>query len=514
MTIFQIKMKPVHNKITLKHNFEWRIFALFALFTFFSFPRMNAQQTEITLDLQHTVQLANDSSLSAFRAKNMYMASYWEHRAFKANRLPSLTLYMTPLRYNRDFTRRYDSEQNIDVYRRQQSLYSYGNLAAQQNFDLTGGTFFVDTELGYLRNFGDQARSQFNSVPIRIGYRQELLGYNRFKWEKKIEPLKFERAQKELIANLEETAETASAYFFDLAMAQAEHQLAQENRRNSERLYQIGEEKHKIASIGQSELLTLKLDRVNAQNSLQNAELRLKRSMFALAAYLNIDKNTKIKLQLPDYPKEVFVRVDDALMYAKENNPQYLSSKQKIWESQQTLDRARRESMFSMGLNASVGFNQIAPTFRDVYRNPLQQDIVALSLTIPLVDWGVRKGRYNMAKNNLNITRLSAQESEIRLEEDVIMTVGDFSVQQQMIRSAEEAMELAKVAYEQTQERFIIGKADINSLTLSTNRRQEAQRNYIAALKNYWQSYFKLRKLTLFDFEKNKPIEVDFNAVQ
>ncbi len=473
-----------------------------------------AQQTEITLDLARTVQLANDSSLSAFRAKNMYMASYWEYRSFKADRLPSLTLYATPLRYNRDFTRRYDSEQNIDVYRRQQSLYSYGNLAAQQNFDFTGGTFFVDTELGYIRNFGDLTRRQFNSVPIRIGYRQELLGYNRFKWEKKIEPLKFEKAQKVLISNLEETAETASGFFFDLAMAQAEYELARENRRNSERLYQIGEEKHKIASIGQSELLTLKLDRVNAQNSLQNAELRLKRAMFALAAYLNLDKNTKITLKLPDYPKDVIVRVDEALMHAKDNNPQYLSSRQRILESQQALDRTRRESLFSAGLSASVGFNQIAPTFRDVYRNPLQQDILGLTLTVPLVDWGVRKGRYNMAKNNLNITHLSAQESENRLEEDVIMTVGDFSVQQQMIRSAEEAMELAKVAYEQTQERFIIGKADINSLTLSTNRRQEAQRNYISALRNYWQSYFKLRKLTLYDFEKNKPIEVDFNGIK
>ena len=490
-----------------------RLVFLFAVMGWFGLATVSAQQTEITLDLQRTVELANDSSLSAFRAKNMYMASYWEYRAFRADRLPSLTLYATPLRYNRDFTRRYDSEQNIDVYRRQQSLYSYGNLAAQQNFDLTGGTFFLDTELGYIRNFGDLARSQFSSVPIRLGYRQDLLGYNRFKWEKKIEPLKFEKAQKELISNLEETAETASGYFFDLAMAQAEYELAIENRRNSERLFQIGEEKHKIASIGQSELLTLKLDRVNAQNSLQNAELRLKRAMFALAAYLNLDKNTRIRIQLPDYPKDVFVSVDEALMHAKENNPQYLESQQRIWESQQTLDRTRRESLFSVGLTASIGFNQIAQTLRDAYRSPLQQDILGLTLTVPILDWGVRKGRYNMAKNNLNITQLTSQESEIRLEEDVIMTVGDFSVQQQMIRSAEEAMELAKVAYEQTQERFIIGKADINSLTLSTNRRQEAQRNYISALRNYWQSYFKLRKLTLYDFEKDTPIEVDFNVM-
>lgn len=492
-----------------------RLLFLLVVIGWAAFLPISAQQNErITLDLQQTVQLANDSSLSAFRAKNMYMTSYWEHRTFRAERLPSLTLNMTPLRYNRDFTRRYDSEKNIDVYRQQQSLYTYGNLAVQQNLDLTGGTFFIDTELGYIRNFGDQARSQFNSVPIRVGYRQQLIGYNRFRWEKKIAPVKFEKAQKELIAELEKTAETAAGYFFDLAMAQAEYELARENKSNTERLYQIGEEKHKIASIGQADLFTLKLDRVNAQNSLQNAEIRLKRAMFALAAYLNLDKNTHIDIQLPDYPEALVISVDDALMHARKNNPQYLESKQQLLESEQRLDKTKKEAMFNAGITASIGFNQVATTFRDVYRNPLQQDIVGLTLSIPLVDWGVRKGRYNMAKNNLNIAQLTARQNEIRLEEDVIMTVGDFMVQRQLIESAEEAVELAKVAYEQTQERFIIGKADINSLTLSTNRRQQAQRNYVSALQSFWQSYFKIRKLTLFDFENNSPIEVDYDEIR
>ena len=98
--------------------------------------RGHAQKKAIELDLETAVKLANDSSLSAFRMKNSYMAGYWEYRSFKARRLPSLTLYMTPLSYNRDYTRRYDSQQNIDIYRRQQSLYSYGNLEVQQNFDL------------------------------------------------------------------------------------------------------------------------------------------------------------------------------------------------------------------------------------------------------------------------------------------------------------------------------------------------------------------------------------------
>ena len=101
-------------------------------------------QDHIKLDLQKTIQLANDSSLEAFRTQNMYLSGYWEYRTYKANRLPSLTLNMTPAEYNRDITKRYDSEKDLDVYRSQQSFYASGNLAIQQNFDLTGGTFYLN----------------------------------------------------------------------------------------------------------------------------------------------------------------------------------------------------------------------------------------------------------------------------------------------------------------------------------------------------------------------------------
>ena len=70
------------------------------------------------------------------------------------------------------------------------------------------------------------------------------------------------------------------------------------------------------------------------------------------------------------------------------------------------------------------------------------------------------------------------------------------------------------MAYDETRERFIIGKADISSLTLSLNRQQQAQQNYISALQNYWQNYYKIRRLTLFDFVSGIPLEklFDYNG--
>ena len=106
------------------------------------------------------------------------------------------------------------------------------------------------------------------------------------------------------------------------------------------------------------------------------------------------------------------------------------------------------------------------------------------------------------------------RQEELSVEEEVIMTVNDFNIQQSLIASAEEALDLAVMAYEQTRQRFIIGKADVNSLTLSLNRQQEAQKNYISALQNYWLNYYKIRKLTLHDFESGFSLadKFDFNT--
>ncbi|MDR1887400.1 MAG: TolC family protein [Prevotellaceae bacterium] len=478
----------------------------------FFWGNISAQSTK-KFNLTESIEVAIDSSLQAFMAQNMYLSNYWAYRSFRAARLPSLNLQTTPLQYYSDFTRRYDSYENIDVYRQQQSLYSSGNLSIRQNFDLTGGTFFVDSELGYMRNFGDNSYSQFSSVPVRVGYSQSLFGFNSFKWEKKIEPLKFERAKTQFLYSREEISELTIQYFFSLAMAQMEYDMAKDNVASSDTLYRIGQERQKIASISNADLLTLRLDVVNARNALQNAEIGLKRAMFNFVSFLNIDKETTVELELPGRPADIRISSEQALKYARAYNPDFLGYTQEMHEAEREVDRTTKSSNFDASFSVSMGFNQVAPNFSGAYRSPLQQNVVSVGLNIPLVDWGVRKGRANMARNNLNVTRISIQQKEQKLEQDVIMTVSDFNIQQDLINSAEEALNLATMAYNVTKERFIIGKADLNSLTLSLNRQNSAQRNYISAISTYWQNYYKLRKLTLFDFMKQEVLAEQFDKV-
>lgn len=483
-----------------------RIYAL--LIALFLLP---VGMSAVTLTLEHTIELANDSSLMAFRYRNMYQAGYWQYVSYRAGRLPSLSLSLLPAEYYRYMTQRYDSQENIDVFRQQQMYTASVGLEVEQNFDLLGGTFYLETDLEYMRNFGANKYTQYSSVPVRIGYRQSLVGFNAFKWERKIEPLRYEKAKKELIYNMESVSEQAVTYFFALALAQAEYKLAEENVASCDTLYTIGQRRYKIASISHADLLTLELDRVNARNTLENARIALKRAMFSLASFLGMDKNTEIEVKMPGRPRPVEIPADLALEYAKENNPTLLGHRQTILEGEREVSRTKAESMFNASVNASVGFNQVADNFSGAYRSPLRQDLVSVSISVPLIDWGVRKGKVNMAKNNLNVSRIAARQDELSIEEDIIMTISDYDVRQRLISSASEALDLADMAYLQTQQRFIIGKADINSLTLSLNRRQEASKNYISALQNFWLSHYKIRRLTLHDFETGLSLSEQFD---
>ena len=468
-----------------------------------------SQSKSITLTLDDAIALAADSSLTAFRYKNMYRSSYWAYRSYRANRLPSLTLDLIPAQYYRNMTQRYDSENDMDIFREQQMFSASGGLSLQQNVDFLGGTLYANTGLDYLYNFGDTRYSQFSSIPFQIGYSQNLLGYNAYRWERKIEPLKYERARQELIYNIESLSGTVVDYFFGLALAQANYDLAVRNTAATDTLCRVGECKYAIAAISQADLLTLRLDAVNARNSLQNARIELQRAMHTLTSYLGLDKETVISLTLPSVPELRTIDVDEALAYAKVNNPTLLAHEQNILEARQTVDRTSKELYFNASVNASVGFNQVGEHITDAYHRPLAQNVVTIGVSVPLVDWGVRKGKLNMARGNLSVVETAAQQEEVSIEQEVTMAVGDSYVQHGLIESAGQAVQLAELAYTQTHRRFLIGEADVNTLLLAQNRKQTAEQNYIGALRSFWQTYYKLRRLTLHDFIQGCAITYD-----
>ena len=73
--------------------------------------------------------------------------------------------------------------------------------------------------------------------------------------------------------------------------------------------------------------------------------------------------------------------------------------------------------------------------------------------------------------------------------------------------------ECVKMGYNVTFQRFLIGKIDVIKLNIASNSQETARMAYINRLRNYWTAYYNLRSLTLFDFENNRPLVVDYDKL-
>jgi outer membrane protein TolC len=473
----------------------------------------SSMQGQVSLSLKDVIRIAADSSLAAFKARNLYQASYWEFRAYTAQKKPILSFDSYPVYYTRSLTKRYNSILDIDEYREEQSFYSSAGLTLTQNLPLSGGSLYINTQVDRLQNFGENDYTQFSTVPVKVGISQPLFGFNEFKWKRRIEPLKYEKAKKVYIQSVENISLQVLAYFFDLIAADIKVGMAEINLANADTLYNIGQQRLQIASLSQADVLTLKVEALNANNELASAKKELQSARFSFNSYLKIDNRQQVKLLLPDSLFTFQVNYDQALTMALERNPDQIDYQQQVLESARDMEQTKRKGIMDASLRASFGLNQESSNLTDSYHAPLDQQNTMISLSVPLIDWGQRRGQYNMAKNNYEAVMLTAEQAEIDFQQKILLTVSDFNMQQEVVKTALETRAVARQAYNITKQRFVIGKTDVNSLSLALERQDKANLNYIEALWLYWEYYYSLRQLTLYDFENNRALIYEFDAL-
>ena len=103
---------------------------------------MSYAQRHVVLDLDRTVRLATDSSLTALKYQSVYDASRYKYQSWQASRKPQVSLESTPVMYERYMTQRYLSIEDIDVYRQQRMFYSQAGITATQTMENWGGSFY------------------------------------------------------------------------------------------------------------------------------------------------------------------------------------------------------------------------------------------------------------------------------------------------------------------------------------------------------------------------------------
>jgi len=470
-------------------------------------------QDKLVLSLPEVIDIASQQSIDAFRNKNMYLASYWEYRFYKAERLPGITLSTNPLDFYRYRRKEYNWETNEDEYRLREFFDSDISISATQNVALTGGQFFLQSDIGMVKNLGGDKTTSFNATPISIGFRQELNGYNRLKWQSKIEPLKFEKAKKEFIQDVEDLKTKSTTRFFGLINAQIQKGIAEMNYANDDTLYKISRGRFQVGTVTQYELLERELRLLTSEQALNMAILEEQRAQAMLNSFLGLPKETIIECIVPSDIPELKIDAQLAVVESLKNNPDMLDQEQRKLEQDENVAQARSEKGLNTSLYAVYGLSQSSEEFSEVYTEPDKTQIFTLGLNIPIVDWGRGKGRFSMAKSNREVALATLRQERIDFEQDVYQSVLEFNLQADQVSTAAKADTVAKMGYDVTFQRFLIGKIDVVKLNIASTDQENARMAYLSRLRDYWTAYYRLRSLTLFDFENKKPLMVDYTKL-
>ena len=162
-----------------------------------------------------------------------------------------------------------------------------------------------------------------------------------------------------------------------------------------------------------------------------------------------------------------------------------------------------------MSLNARFGLSNTAPDIVGSYKNPLDQEVVGLSFSVPIFDWGLGKGKVQKARAAEAVVRAQVQQSENDYRRTIFTAVGQFNNQARQCSVSRRAMKIAAERYRLMMEKFRNGNASVTDLNTAQSENDSALQKYINDVSNFWTYYFRLQKYALYDFRAGKDVDVE-----
>ena len=446
------------------------------------------------LTLSETVEMAQQQSNDALAAKHSLEAAEWNYRYYQANYLPSVSLSSSPS-LNRQVSS-ITQPDGTNVFVRQNQLSTDLSLSISQNVALTGGRLFVNSNI-YRQDEFEQHTHGYSSVPFSVGYQQSIFGHNSLKWARRTEPLRVRIARKQYQETMELVAARASNYFFSLASAQTNLDIARQNYAVSDTLHQYALRRYERGSITENEMLQLEVSRLTEETNQLNAEAEVEESMLALKSYLGIKDAVSLRVVPDTLIHDVIIDANEALELALSNNPDPEQLRLNVLESQSSLAAAKANRGLKADLYVQFGLSQTGTTLGEAFSKPLSQQYGSLTLSLPLLDWGRGKGQVRVAKSRLELTRTQSEQAMEDFRLNVLKMVRQYNLQGYRVRIAYRTRETALRRYEVARWLYVQGRSSLLELNTSINEKDNAQRAFIGALQTYWGLYYGLRSLTL-----------------
>ncbi len=465
--------------------------------------RPGAAQQPLTL--QQAVELALKQGYQARAAVATRDASRYRDRAFYSRRLPQLSIGGTIPQYNRSIVQVVQPD-GSSLFRPQDQTNASLNATVSQQLPISGGSFFVSSALSRLKVSGDQGFKTWSSTPVSFGLRQDLFKPNVAAWDHREEVVRSELAERQYLEAREDISVETAGLFFDVFAAKVALDNQIKNAAVNDTLYTLNKGRFEVGKIGENDLLQSELALLRSRNTLDGARLEFDRATAALHLALNIPGTTPIEISFTPEVPEFTPDTTRAVAEALRNRASVYDVTLQDVQARRHITEARLSSGIGATVSASYGFNATGPERRLVYQDLLEARQFSMSLQIPLLAWGSRGESVHAAEADRDRAEVLGQRTMEQTAQEAHFAALQLSQAHRNLTLSAKADTVAGKRFDVALNRYVIGRIAIDNLYLAQSEKDQALNGFVQSLRGYWQAFYRLRRLTLFDFVAGLPI--------
>ena len=216
---------------------------------------------------------------------------------------------------------------------------------------------------------------------------------------------------------------------------------------------------------------------------------------------------------LPYSVPDIVLSMDEVLQKAMANSSHTREQRLQMLSAEQNLAQAKSNKGLQVTLSGELGFMQSGQDISSAYRNLRDNEVIGLTLRLPIFDWGVSKGRVRMAQAQLEVVRTQQEQNHQDYIQELRKKVMQFNAQPTQCRDALRAQEIAEERYDIMRRRYETGTVTVTDLNTAQQEMTSAKAQYISQLSTFWNDYYALQKSTLFDWSEGRDIYVDVEKI-
>ncbi len=464
-----------------------------------------AQQPPAAITLQQAIEMAQRQGPMARAAMATRESARQHDRAFNARLLPQISLAGTVPSYQRAITPVLQPD-GTTLYTPLQQTSSNLGLSVTQQLPLTGGQLSLGSSLSQLQLSGGQQYKSYTTVPYQVSLQQPIFRPNETRWNDREQAISIEIAERQYLETRETIAIATTNAFFAFYSARINLNNSVANAAVNDTVYTLNKGRYEVGKIGENDLLQSELALLRARAALDQAKLDFDRSLSALKIAINLPASTALDVvvtaDVPDFRADTLIAVQQALR----NQSQSRVNEYNDVDANRRIAEAKLYGGPGASVTASYGVNQTAGLLNQAYQNPLESQAVAISLSTPLYLFGAHSADVQSAQAAREAVINNNKLSTSNIEQTARYAALGLDQARRGLLISAKGDTVGSKRYEVAYNRYVIGKITYADLYLSQQEKDAALQAYVAALQQYWLSYYTLRLVTLYDFEKGAPI--------